>query len=588
MSRSDLEGVRLLARKLALLNATKHAGKAQIGPVVGKILTEKSDLRSSAKDLTSLIAGVVDEVNSLTHEEQLKEIEQNWPDLLKVEKVKQEKVLPPLPNVDSYKTIVTRFSPNPDCVLHLGSVRAIILSHDYARMYNGRFILRFEDTDPRLKRSSLQFYDMIREDLNWLECRWDEEYIQSDRVPTYYEYAKRLVEAGGAYICTCNKDLFTSNVSQGKPCPCRDLPVSDQIARWEKMTSGGYDEGEAVVRIRTDLKHPNPAVRDWPALRVIDPEKNPHPRVGAKYHVWPLYNFAAGIDDHLMGITHIIRGKEHYTNTVRQKYMYEYLGWHYPEAIHYGRLKVIGAELSKSKILKSLSEGLVQDFDDPRLATLVALRRRGITPECLRKVVVDIGSRPVDATLSWDNIYAYNRKIVDSTSNRYFYVENPIPLQVTGVKREYVSTPPLHPNHPENTRKINVKPENGTARLVIAKSDQKLVSQNKVVRLMELFNVEILKIDGASCEARLHSETHEESRKFNAPLIHWLPEDGSIHANVIMPTVNALPTPNVSVGLAEPMLSNETVGKIVQLTRFGFARVDEAGRESIRLYFAHE
>jgi glutamyl-tRNA synthetase len=433
-----------------------------------------------------------------------------------------------------------------------------------------------------LKRSSLQFYDAIKEDLKWLGCRWDEEHIQSDRLSIYYEHAKRLVEMGSAYVCTCSKDLFTSKVSEGKPCPCRDLAVSDQIARWKKMLSGGYDEGEAVVRIKTDLKHPNPAVIDWPALRVIDTDKNPHPRIGAKYRVWPLYNFAAGIDDHLMGITHIIRGKEHYTNTVRQKYMYEYLGWRYPEAIHYGRLKVIGAELSKSKILKRMSDSLVEGFDDPRLATLVALRRRGISPECLRKVVVDIGPRPVDATLSWDNIYAYNRKILDPTSNRYFYVENPIRLEVTGVSREYVSTPLLHPNHPDRTRKINVKPQNGAARLVISESDQKLLGKNRVVRLMELFNVEILKTEHRFCEARLHSETYEESKKFNAPLIHWLPEDESMDAKVVMPTAR------VSVGLVEPMLSNEAVGDMVQLTRFGFARIDEVAHESIRLYFAHE
>ena len=582
MSEFDSEGLRLLARKFALLNATKHNGKAQVKAVVGKILAERPELRSLAKDVTHLVVGIINEVNSLAYEVQVTEIEEKWPDLLKIEKTKEEKALPPLPDVDKFGTVVTRFSPNPDCALHLGSVRAIILSHDYARMYVGRFLLRFEDTDPRLKRSSLRFYDMIREDLAWLGCKWDEECVQSDRVPVYLEHAKKLIEMGKAYVCTCTKDLFAASVSSGKPCSCRDLSVSDQITRWERMVSGGFAEGEAVVRIKTDLSHPNPAVRDWPALRIIDPEKNPHPRVGKKHRVWPLYNFAAGVDDHLMGITHIIRGKEHYTNTVRQKYMYEYFGWRYPEAIHYGRLKVVGAELSKSKIMRSLSDGLVQDFDDPRLATLVALRRRGITPECLRKVVVEIGPRPVDATLSWDNIYAYNRKIVDPTSNRYFYVENPIPLRVTGVSKEYVSTPLLHPSYPERgTRSIRVKPENGVAMLTVSSSDQKLLSQNRVVRLMELFNVEVLKADGPVCEAMFHSETYEDSKKIDAPLIHWLPKGGCINVKVVMPTAK------VSVGLGEPRLLNEIVGNIVQLTRFGFVRVDEVSSGSMRLYFAH-
>ena len=173
MSQSNMEDVKLLARKLAIVNAAKHDGKAQVGSVVGRILAQRADLRASAKAVTKMVIDVIKEVNSLSHEEQTKEIEKKWPDLLKTEKTSQEKTLPPLPNAEKFKVIVTRFSPNPDCALHLGSVRAIILSHDYARMYNGKFILRFEDTDPRLKKSSLQFYEMIREDLNWLGCKWD-------------------------------------------------------------------------------------------------------------------------------------------------------------------------------------------------------------------------------------------------------------------------------------------------------------------------------------------------------------------------------------------------------------------------------
>src|SRR5207247_3486519 len=104
--------------------------------------------------------------------------------------------LPPLPNTDKYAMIVTRFAPNPDFVLHLGSIRAIILSHDYARMYKGRFLLRFDDTDPRLKKSALEYYDLIREDVRWLECQWDAECTASDRIPVYYEHAERVLKSG--------------------------------------------------------------------------------------------------------------------------------------------------------------------------------------------------------------------------------------------------------------------------------------------------------------------------------------------------------------------------------------------------------
>ena len=241
--------------------------------------------------------------------------------------------------------------------LHLGSARAILLSHEYARIYNGKFILRFEDTDPKVKRPSLKFYDSIREDLKWLGCKVDEEYIQSDRLPIYYEYTEKLIGDGNAYVCECPAEEFHKITLAKQACPCRDLPASEQLERWHRMLDGGYKEGEAVVRVKTELDHPNPAVRDWPALRIIDTKKYPHPRVGSKYIVWPLYNLAAGLDDHLMGMTHIIRGKEHYTNMVRQKYMYKHLGWEYPQAIHYGRLKITGAFLSKSKIVAGVRDG---------------------------------------------------------------------------------------------------------------------------------------------------------------------------------------------------------------------------------------
>ena len=132
-----------------------------------------------------------------------------------------DKTLPPLPNAEKYNRVVTRFAPNPDFVLHLGSVRAIILSHDYARMYNGRFIVRFEDTDPRLKKSVLEYYDAIRVDLRWLECLADAEYIQSDRLSVYYDYAFKLLEQGEVYVCTCEREAFSTRVNLGDACPCR-------------------------------------------------------------------------------------------------------------------------------------------------------------------------------------------------------------------------------------------------------------------------------------------------------------------------------------------------------------------------------
>jgi glutamyl-tRNA synthetase len=576
--------LRELVRKAALLNAIQHDGKAQPGPIVGKIVGENQELRTKVKELSGLISEVVEEVNSLSIQEQKQIVELKWPEALKKEKVEEEKRLPALPNADKYAQVVTRFSPNPDCVLHLGSARAIILSHEYARIYKGKFILRFEDTDPRVKKPVLEFYDRIREDLNWLGCKIDEEYIQSDRILIYYEYTERLLRAGNAYVCTCQPEQFRKKTLARKPCGCRNLPVKEHLKRWKRMLEGGYTEGEAVVRVKTDLNHPNPAVRDWPALRVVDAEKYPHPRVGSKYHVWPLYNMAAGLDDHLMGITHIIRGKEHLTNMVRQEYMYRHLGWEYPEAIHYGRLKITGAFLSKSKIVQGVREGLYSGWDDPRLATFAALRKRGITPDAIKKMIVDVGPKTADVTLSWENLYAYNRRILDPRSDRYFFVSEPIELRVKHVPRVFKARLSLHPEQPERGfREYAVTPAGEERAVVfwIAKKDAENAEAEKVVRLMELFNVKVEDTKAYSAEASYASEAYEEARKAKARLIHWILVGEDVPCHVIMPDAT------VNEGMAESACKRLKPNTVIQFERFGFVRVDEVAPK-LTAYYAHK
>jgi glutamyl-tRNA synthetase len=451
-------------------------------------------------------------------------------------------------------------------------------------MYIGKFALRFEDTDPKGKRPILEFYDCIRDDLTWLECKPDEEYIQSDRITIYYEYAERLIKDGNAYVCTCKPERFRERILAQKPCGCRNLPPDEHLARWRRMLEGGYAEGEAVVRVKTDLHHPNPAVRDWPALRIIDPEKYPHPRVGSKYRVWPLYNLASGIDDHLTGVTHIIRGKEHLANQVRQEYMYKHLGWKYPETIHYGRLKITGASLSKSKIVQGVREGLYKGWDDPRLATFLALRKRGITPEAVKKMIIDVGPKTSDVILSWENLYAYNRKILDPTTDRYFFVHNPLQIGVQGLPKAFTARLPLHPEHPgRGHREYRVEPRGNDHSTVfwIARKDVDALKTEVTIRLMELFNVRIDRIDPFSVEASFVSEAYEDARKVKAQLIHWILVGEDFPCQIVMPDAT------LAEGIAEGACRNLKPDHIVQFERFGFARIDKIN-SALTAYYAHK
>jgi glutamyl-tRNA synthetase len=566
-------------RKAAMLNAVRHNGKADAGAVLGNLLGENSELRARARELAPLVRQVIEEVNSMPPDRQKTLALERWPTELAKQRPEEERELPPLPNADKYPLIVTRMAPNPDFVLHIGNARAVILSHDYARMYKGKFIVRFEDTDPRLKKAQLRYYDIIREDMKWLGCEWDEEYIQSDRIPIYYEVAQTLLAKGAAYVCECEPERFRELVNRSAACPDRDLNVETQTKRWREMLDGGYKEGEAVVRVKTELAHPNPAVRDWPAFRIIDTIKNPHPRVGSKFRVWPLYNLASGVDDHTLGITHVIRGKEHLTNMARQIYMYRHLGWQYPDAVHYGRLKVEGMELSKSKLMKGLESGEYKDVDDPRLGTLAALRRRGYSPETIRQLIWDVGPKPVDVTVSWDNINALNRKIIDPTSHRYFFVPDQIRTRISGVEKAFEVHQPLHPQHPEiGTRTLKLQPQDGIASVFLAGSDRPLLETGKIVRLMGLFN---MKPTGFS-DGVLRAEFVGEGALENASILQWVPEEQSLPAEVVMPDAST------RSGSAEFGLSSEHVGAVLQFVRFGFCRLDQVESNKITVYFAHQ
>jgi glutamyl-tRNA synthetase len=570
-----------LIRKSAVLNAIRHEGKAEPGAVLGNLLGENPELKSKAKDLMASVRRIIKEVNSIPLDKLSQEASEKWPESLVKEKRVEERKLPPLPNVEKYQTIVTRVAPNPNFVLQLGNARAAVLSHDYARMYHGKFVVRFEDTDPRLKKAELQYYDIIREDLKWLGCEWDEEYIESDRLLNYYEVAETLLTKGAAYVCLCPPEQWRRLIAEKRACPDRDLAVNRHMERWRKMLDGGYGEGEAVFRVKTDLSNPNPAVRDWPGFRIVDVKKTPHPRVGSQYRVWPLYNMASGTDDHELGITHVMRGKEHLTNMARQLYMYAHMGWTYPDAVHFGRLKVEGMNLSKSRMKKALDSGEYRGVDDPRLGTLAALRRRGYTPESIRQLMWEVGPKPVDVTISWDNLNAINRKIIDPTSHRYYFVPDPIPTHISGMKEDMEVHAPLHPQHPEmGTRALKVQSRNGIGTVLLAGSDHAVLAAGKSVRLMGLFNIKPKGFEQGELNAQYMGQAELGSDVM--PILQWVPWEEKIPVSVVLPDATEL------AGYAERGLQAEPVSSEVQFVRVGFCRLDNVTSDEVRLYFTHD
>lgn len=275
-----------LALKYALQNAVKYGGKADVKAVMAKIMADALELRQRAREVKQVVEAVVARVNTMSPEEQIRLLREKWPDLLEEKKAEVKRpgieTLPELPNASG--GVVVRFAPNPDFVLHLGSARPAILNYAYRLKYGGKFILRFEDTDPRTKKplvsEEIDAYEAIREDLKWLGVKWDEEYIQSKRMEVYYEYAKKLLSIGAAYVDLCQAEEWRRLRNLKKACPHRGQAPEEALELWDKMLGGYFKEGDAVVRIKTDLEHPDPSVRDWVAFRIIDVSKTPTPSWG--------------------------------------------------------------------------------------------------------------------------------------------------------------------------------------------------------------------------------------------------------------------------------------------------------------------
>lgn len=550
-------------RKYALQNAVFFKGKANPKSVVGKVLGEIPELRPKSAEIIPLVNSIVEEVNAMGLEAQTKALSEMDSSLLVKEKKERKYELPELKNVNG--EVVMRIAPGPSGPLHIGHTRASVLNDEYVKRYGGKLILRFEDTNP--EKLDPDAYHTIPEDLDWLGVKIHQSFIQSDRFEIYYDHTKKLLEGGHAYVCTCNADHWRELKEKSIACPCRDLPVNTQMERYEKFMSGGYADGEAVVVVKTDLHHPNPAVRDFVALRLVS--RASHPRTGDKYIAYPMMNLSVAVDDHLMGMTHVIRGKDHLNNTDRQAYIFDYFGWKKPEYYHYGLVHIPDTVLKTSLIKKEIQDGTYSGWDDVRTGTVRALARRGIKAEAVRRYWVEAGMKSVDIEFSWDGLYAKNREVIDPVSNRYFFVGNPVEYKITGAD-EITGSAPLHPDHAERgNREYDYK---APISVFLSKEDSELFTSAGKVRLKDFCNLDY----GSPA---VFTGNDVSILKKGAKAVQWVGPD-AVNAELLMPDGS------VTKGLVEPSFLKEN-GDSVQLERIGFARVEKKDPNKVSFVFSH-
>jgi glutamyl-tRNA synthetase len=549
-------------RKYALQNAIFFKGTANPKAVVGKILGENPDYRSKAAELTPLIDSIVAEVNALGLDAQTKALQDIDATLLVKEKKERVYELPDLKDVDG--KVVMRIAPGPSGPLHIGHTRVSVLNDEYVKRYGGKLIARYEDTNP--EKIDPDAYRMIPEDLDWLGVKIHESYIQSERFEIYYDHTRKLVEMGKAYVCTCNGDNWRELKERKQICPCHDLPVETQLERYDNLIAGNYGEGEAVAVVKTDIAHPNPAVRDFVALRVVD---HPHPLTGNKYRVYPMMNLSVAIDDHLMDMTHVIRGKDHLNNTLRQEYIFDYFGWKKPIYYHYGLVNIPDSVLKTSLIKESIHKGEYTGWDDVRTGTVRALKRRGIRSDAIRRYWMESGIKSVDIQFSWDNLYGMNRDIIDDVSNRYFFVPNPVRYDIDGTD-PLVGKAPLHPDHPERgSREYTV---DGSRTVFIAGDDSKIFADSKRIRLKDLCNLDY------STPAK-YAGNDVSILKQGVKAVQW-----AGRSNV--PTELLLPDGTVLEGVSESAILKEK-NDSVQFERIGFVKLESVTADKIKAVFTH-
>ena len=567
------ERVKREAEKHALFNALKHDSDPDVGAIMGPLMGENPEFRPHGDEVPSVVGQVVGQIGSLDREarrERLAELDQELVDELDADDETDDHTLPELPNVEEYDTIRLRAAPNPNGPWHLGHARMPAVIGTYVDRYDGEFVVRFDDTDPETKRPDLAAYDAILEDISYLGFSPDQVIRASDRVATYYEHARELIEMGEAYTCDLPAEEFSALKREGTPSPNRDKD-SDTVSReFDAMVDGEYDSGEMVLRVKTDMEHKNPALRDWVAFRMID---TPHPREEAsEYRCWPMLDFQSGIDDHLTGITHIIRGIDLQDSAKRQQFLYDYFGWDYPEVLHWGHVQIdaYDIDLSTSTIADLIDRGELDGWDDPRAPTLQSIRRRGIRGEAIVEAMIGLGMSTSDVDLAMSSIYANNRDLVDEDANRYFLVRDGQRVPVGGEEKPALGSPPLHPNHEDRgTREIPV------ADAVLVEADD-LPSEGDRIWLK---GYGCLRYENAEFVAT--GDDIAAVREEGVDVIHWVPADDTV--SVTMRT----PDGDIS-GEAEPAFRDTSVDEIIQFERIGFVRVDSHTDSGSVVYYAHD
>jgi glutaminyl-tRNA synthetase len=326
--------------------------------------------------------------------------------------------------------LVTRFPPEPNGYLHIGHAKSICLNYGLARDYGGKFNLRFDDTNP--VKEEQEYIDSITEDVRWLGANWEDRlFFGSDYFDQMYEWAIQLIKAGKAYVCDLNADQVAATrgtaTVPGTSSPYRNRSVKENLDLFERMRQGEFPDGSRTLRAKIDMASPNFNMRDPVMYRILHAT---HPHSGDKWCVYPMYDWAHGLEDSIEKVTHSICTLEFENHRPLYDWFLDQLGIYHPQQIEFARLNLTYTVMSKRKLLQLVKEGLVRGWDDPRMPTVCGLRRRGYTPEAIQAFCRRIGVNKYDSVVDIQLLEHCIREDLNKRSPRVMAVLRPLKVVI--------------------------------------------------------------------------------------------------------------------------------------------------------------
>ena len=450
------------------------------------------------------------------------------------------------------KVVKTRFPPEPNGYLHIGHAKSILLNYGLAVKYNGQFNMRFDDTNPTKEKE--EFVESIKKDIAWLGADWEDRlYFASDYFPQMYENAVKLIKNGKAYVCDLTADeirAYRGTLTEpGKNSPYRERSVEENLRLFEEMKEGRYADGEKVLRAKIDMASPNINMRDPVIYRVAHMT---HHRTGDRWCIYPMYDFAHPIEDAIEGITHSICTLEFEDHRPLYDWVVIECGYknspeESPKQIEFAKLYLTNVITGKRYIKKLVEEGIVDGWDDPRLVSLSALRRRGYTPESIKKFVELVGVAKANSSVDYAMLEYCIRDDLRLKKSRIMAVLDPIKLVIDNYPEgqvEYLDAPNNLENPELGSRKIAFERE-----LYIEREDFMEEPPKKYYRLFPGNEVRLMNAYFVKCESFVKDEngnvtevhcTYDpetksgsgfEGRKVKGT-IHWVPVNHCVNAVV--------------------------------------------------------